>query len=157
MKMFQQPCRATQFESFHVFKVFVANPQKPKEIAELLRRNRDEIIKFISTFQNDRSEDEQFMNEKEFIVKQMKELWFKVTTNCNQMAPMKTIIYSLLCICIVISIECYLEVFQFYYYLIIICKNLRSFCTPDIGNTWHIFNITLSQWTAFWICSEKLY
>ena len=58
--------------SFH--QVFVANPNKPRPIQEILWRNRDKLVEFLSTFHNDRSEDDQFNDEKAYLIKQIKEI-----------------------------------------------------------------------------------
>ena len=65
---------ATWLKAFHVFKVFVANPNKPKPILDILLRNQDKLIDFLSKFHTDRSEDEQFNDEKAYLIKQIKEL-----------------------------------------------------------------------------------
>ena len=45
-----------QYEAFHVFKVFVANPEKKEEILRLLRSNRSKLCAFLREFQNDKDE-----------------------------------------------------------------------------------------------------
>jgi calcium binding protein 39 len=57
-----------------VFKVFVANPNKPKPILEILLRNQDKLVEFLTRFHTERSEDEQFNDEKAYLIKQIKEL-----------------------------------------------------------------------------------
>lgn len=74
MNMLRSKSRNIQFEAFHVFKVFVANPNKPKPILEILLRNKDRLVEFLSKFHNDRSEDEQFNDEKAYLIKQIREL-----------------------------------------------------------------------------------
>jgi len=74
MNMLKEKSRNIQFEAFHVFKVFVANPNKPKPILDILMRNRDKLVDFLSKFHTDRSEDEQFNDEKAYLIKQIKEL-----------------------------------------------------------------------------------
>ena len=74
MNMLKEKSRNIQFEAFHVFKVFVANPNKPKPILDILLRNQDKLIDFLSKFHTDRSEDEQFNDEKAYLIKQIKEL-----------------------------------------------------------------------------------
>ena len=56
------------------FQVFVANPNKPKPILDILLRNQDKLVDFLSKFHNDRSDDEQFNDEKAYLIKQIKEL-----------------------------------------------------------------------------------
>merc|ERR1712062_692873 len=74
MNLLKEKARNIQFEAFHVFKVFVANPNKPKPILDILLRNREKLIDFLSNFHNDRSDDEQFNDEKAYLIKQIKEL-----------------------------------------------------------------------------------
>jgi len=74
MNMLKEKARNIQFEAFHVFKVFVANPNKPKPILDILLRNQEKLIDFLSKFHTDRSEDEQFNDEKAYLIKQIKEL-----------------------------------------------------------------------------------
>merc|ERR1712050_275596 len=74
MNMLKEKSRNIQFEAFHVFKVFVANPNKPKPILDILLRNQDKLVEFLTKFHTDRSEDEQFNDEKAYLIKQIKEL-----------------------------------------------------------------------------------
>merc|ERR1712014_89915 len=64
MNMLKEKSRNIQFEAFHVFKVFVANPNKPKPILDILLRNKEKLVDFLSKF-ND---------EKAYLIKQIKEL-----------------------------------------------------------------------------------
>lgn len=52
----------------------MANPNKPKPILDILLRNQDKLVDFLSKFHNDRSDDEQFNDEKAYLIKQIKEL-----------------------------------------------------------------------------------
>lgn len=74
MMMLKEKSRNIQFEAFHVFKVFVANPNKPKPILDILLRNQDKLVEFLTKFHTDRSEDEQFNDEKAYLIKQITEL-----------------------------------------------------------------------------------
>lgn len=74
MNMLKEKSRNIQFEAFHVFKVFVANPNKPKPILDILLRNQDKLVDFLTKFHTDRSEDEQFNDEKAYLIKQIREL-----------------------------------------------------------------------------------
>nr|CAD7395899.1 unnamed protein product [Timema cristinae]CAD7426522.1 unnamed protein product [Timema monikensis] len=74
MNMLKEKSRNIQFEAFHVFKVFVANPNKPKPILDILLRNQEKLVEFLTRFHTDRSEDEQFNDEKAYLIKQIKEL-----------------------------------------------------------------------------------
>jgi len=62
--------RSIQFEAFHVFKVFVANPNKPQPILEILVQNKHTLKSFLKDFHNDK-DDEQFRDEKDYLLKQI--------------------------------------------------------------------------------------
>jgi len=74
MTLLRDESRNIQFEAFHVFKVFVANPKKPEKILDLLVRNKDKLIQYLSDFHNDRGEDEQFMEERSYLIRQIQSL-----------------------------------------------------------------------------------
>lgn len=74
MTMLKDRSRNIQFEAFHVFKVFVANPNKPRPILDILLRNQDKLVDFLTRFQTDRAEDEQFNDEKAYLIRQIREL-----------------------------------------------------------------------------------
>lgn len=59
-----------QFEAFHVFKVFVANPNKPGPIRQIIYMNKDRLSKFLETFHEEREQegDEQFVEEKKIVI-----------------------------------------------------------------------------------------
>ncbi|XP_024611368.1 calcium-binding protein 39-like isoform X2 [Neophocaena asiaeorientalis asiaeorientalis] len=63
-----------QFEAFHVFKVFVASPHKAQPIVEILLKNQPKLIEFLSSFQKERTDDEQFTDEKNYLIKQIRDL-----------------------------------------------------------------------------------
>eukprot|EP00158_Paraphelidium_tribonemae_P002955 Partr_v1_DN25800_c0_g3_i1_m74770 putative Calcium binding protein len=74
MNLLRDKSRNIQFEAFHVFKVFVANPNKPPQVLEILRRNRDKMLQYLTDFHNDRNDDEQFNDEKAFLIRQIQDL-----------------------------------------------------------------------------------
>jgi len=56
-------------DAFHVFKVFVANPNKPPEIIKILRDNKVKLCRYLTTLHQDREEsDTQFRDEKALII-----------------------------------------------------------------------------------------
>ncbi|KAH8921808.1 Mo25-like protein [Atractiella rhizophila] len=73
MNLLRDKSKNIQFEAFHVFKVFVANPKKPPQIEAILRRNKEKLIGFLQNFHNDK-EDEQFSDEKAFLLNQIQKL-----------------------------------------------------------------------------------
>ncbi|CAF1185789.1 unnamed protein product [Rotaria sordida] len=74
MNFLKEKSKNIQFEAFHVFKIFVANPTKPKAITDILLRNQEKLIDFLTTFHADRTDDEQFNDEKAYLIKQITEL-----------------------------------------------------------------------------------
>jgi len=70
MTLFRDKSRSIQYEAFHVFKVFVANPNKPQPILEILVQNKEKLKEFLVDFHNDK-DDEQFRDEKEYLLRQI--------------------------------------------------------------------------------------
>ena len=67
-----------QFEAFHVFKIFVANPDKQSDIIEVLVRNKSKLISYLDGFRATLSKDKdkeksdaaaQLEHEKEMLIK----------------------------------------------------------------------------------------
>jgi len=73
MMLLKDHSKNIQFEAFHVFKVFVANPQKPPPVVEILAKNKDKLIQFLSNFCTDK-EDEQFNEEKQLLLREISRL-----------------------------------------------------------------------------------
>ncbi|XP_072034243.1 LOW QUALITY PROTEIN: calcium-binding protein 39-like [Amphiura filiformis] len=74
MNLLKDSSRNIQFEAFHVFKVFVANPNKTKPILDILLKNKEKLVDFLMQFHTDRTEDEQFNDEKNYLIKQIRDL-----------------------------------------------------------------------------------
>ncbi|KAG1152272.1 hypothetical protein G6F37_000458 [Rhizopus arrhizus] len=74
MNLLRDRSKNIQFEAFHVFKVFVANPHKTKPIMDILVKNQEKLVYFLGNFHNERQDDEQFTDEKSFLIKQIQEL-----------------------------------------------------------------------------------
>jgi len=73
MNLLRDEHKQIQFEAFHVFKVFVANPNKPPEIEDILLRNQERLINYLQHFRNE-LDDEQFIDEKKYLIKQIHEM-----------------------------------------------------------------------------------
>jgi len=73
MNLLRGNTKAIQFEAFHVFKIFVANPKKSKPVVEILVRNKKKLIEFLKKFQKDK-EDEQFNDEKGILLATLEKL-----------------------------------------------------------------------------------
>ncbi|PSK56875.1 hypothetical protein B9Z65_6499 [Elsinoe australis] len=66
--------KMVQYEGFHVFKIFAANPNKSPEVRRLLIMNRQRLLDFLPNFLSDRQDDDQFNDEKSYLIKQIKHL-----------------------------------------------------------------------------------
>lgn len=71
MNLLKDDRKMVQYEGFHVFKVFVANPNKSVAVQRILINNRDRLLKFLPKFLEDRTDDDQFTDEKTFLVRQV--------------------------------------------------------------------------------------
>ncbi|KAI1499814.1 Mo25-like protein [Biscogniauxia marginata] len=74
MNLLRSDRKMVQYEGFHVFKVFVANPHKSVAVQKILLMNRDKLLNFLSHFLEDRTDDEQFIDEREFLIKQIRNM-----------------------------------------------------------------------------------
>ena len=62
-----------QFEAFHVFKVFVANPRKPDTIVNTLVKNKERLVTYLDKFHIEK-QDAQFVDEKKLIIQTIQDL-----------------------------------------------------------------------------------
>ena len=46
----QQQSANIQYEAFHVFKVFVANPKKNEAVMKILTRNAEKLVAYLRAF-----------------------------------------------------------------------------------------------------------
>lgn len=60
--------------SANSMKVFVANPHKSDAVKRILTQNRERLLRFLPGFLADRTEDEQFTDEKSFLIRQIETL-----------------------------------------------------------------------------------
>lgn len=69
MKLLRDTSPHITLDAFHVFKVFVANPNKPPEIIKILSMNSSKLCAFLQTLHKEREEaDSQFRDEKALII-----------------------------------------------------------------------------------------
>lgn len=73
MTLLSDKSRSIQFEAFHVFKVFVANPNKPAAVLDILVKNKERLLQYLGDFHNDK-DDEQFTDEKAYLLRQIEAL-----------------------------------------------------------------------------------
>ncbi|XP_022760429.1 calcium-binding protein 39-like isoform X2 [Durio zibethinus] len=60
-----------QISAFHIFKVFVANPNKPREVKIILAKNHEKLLDLLQNLSGKGAEDDQFEEEKELIIKEI--------------------------------------------------------------------------------------
>lgn len=70
MNLLKSSAKSIQWEAFHVFKVFVANPNKSPAVVDILLSNRDKLLQYFEEFQPDRT-DQQFLEEKAVIIQEI--------------------------------------------------------------------------------------
>ncbi|KAL6330384.1 hypothetical protein AAG906_040313 [Vitis piasezkii] len=70
MNLLRESNKAIQLESFHVFKLFVANQNKPPEIVSILVTNRSKLLRFFGDFNIDK-EDDQFEADKAQVIREI--------------------------------------------------------------------------------------
>ncbi|KAF0270606.1 hypothetical protein FOG48_00315 [Hanseniaspora uvarum] len=73
MLLFNASSKNLQLEAFNIFKVFVANPNKPKPVCDILLANREKLIKFVTVNFED-SPDRNLKREKQYIINVLEEL-----------------------------------------------------------------------------------
>ncbi|XP_054787368.1 uncharacterized protein LOC129293430 isoform X2 [Prosopis cineraria] len=72
MTLLRDSSKNIQISAFHIFKVFVANPNKPREVKIILSKNREKLLELLRDLSPGKgSEDEQFEEEKELIMKEI--------------------------------------------------------------------------------------
>ncbi|XP_051134003.1 putative MO25-like protein At5g47540 [Andrographis paniculata] len=70
MNLLRESSKSIQFEAFHVFKLFVANQNKPPDIVSILITNKSKLLRLFADFKSDR-EDEQFEADKAQVVREI--------------------------------------------------------------------------------------
>ncbi|KAL3229549.1 Protein HYM1 [Nakaseomyces bracarensis] len=73
MTLMTDKSKNLQLEAFNIFKVMVANPKKSKPVFDILVKNRDKLLNYFEVFGKD-VQDSTFLDEKEFIVREIENL-----------------------------------------------------------------------------------
>ncbi|KAL1320159.1 uncharacterized protein [Arachis hypogaea] len=75
MTLLTDSSKNIQLSAFHIFKVFVANPNKPQDVKLILAKNREKLVDLLQNLSPGKgAEDEQFEEEKEFIIKEIEKI-----------------------------------------------------------------------------------
>lgn len=95
MKLLREKSDSLRIEAFHVFKVFVANPNPTEQVERILARNNTKLIEFLMNHfvgENQFEEDSTFAKERQLLVYTLKRMGSRkslpVTSSCsNNQAP----------------------------------------------------------------------
>lgn len=71
MQLLREKPSMIKFETFHVFKIFVANPDKSYGVQKILINNREKLLAFLPSFCEEKNDDVQFSDEKAFLIKHL--------------------------------------------------------------------------------------
>ncbi|GKU85624.1 hypothetical protein SLEP1_g263 [Rubroshorea leprosula] len=70
MTLLKDSSKNIQISAFHIFKVFVANPNKPREVKLILAKNHEKLVDLLQNLPGKGADDE-FDEEKELIIKEI--------------------------------------------------------------------------------------
>lgn len=73
MNQLRDKSEKIQYEAFQVFKIFIANPNKPKQIYDILCKNRDKILHFLENFTGGK-DDRGLIEDKMFLIEKLQQL-----------------------------------------------------------------------------------
>ncbi|KAG5064847.1 hypothetical protein JHK85_006030 [Glycine max] len=70
MNLLRDSNKTIQLDTFHVFKLFVANQNKPPEVVSILVTNKHKLLQFLDNFNNDKA-DEHFQADKQQVISEI--------------------------------------------------------------------------------------
>ncbi|GLT99266.1 hypothetical protein SLE2022_167130 [Rubroshorea leprosula] len=71
MMLLKDSSKNIQISAFHIFKVFVANPNKPGEVKLILAKNHEKLLDLLQNLSGKGADDEQFDEDKELTMKEI--------------------------------------------------------------------------------------
>jgi len=75
MNLLKNTSKTIQFEAFHIFKIFAANPHKPPRVQRILFQNKDRLLRFFENFLDvQRSDDQQFQQDRATVAAKLEAL-----------------------------------------------------------------------------------
>lgn len=75
MCLLRDPSPHITLDAFHVFKIFVANPNKPPDVIKILMDNKVKLCRYLETLHKEREvDDEQFRDEKALVITTLESL-----------------------------------------------------------------------------------
>lgn len=87
MNLLRRDSKAIQLEAFHVFKIFVANPQKPPRVQYILYNNKERLIRKLEAIRPNRQDDAQFNEDRGTVVGKLQALEQPQTRSSSKAAP----------------------------------------------------------------------
>ncbi|GER32865.1 Mo25 family protein [Striga asiatica] len=82
MNLLRESHKSIQIDAFHVFKLFVANQNKPADIANILFANKSKLLRFFEEFNTDK-EDEMFVADKAEVMNEIMNLEPTTSITCS--------------------------------------------------------------------------
>ncbi|XP_052736193.1 putative MO25-like protein At5g47540 isoform X2 [Vigna angularis] len=76
MNLLRDSNKTIQFDTFHVFKLFVANQNKPPEVVSILVTNKHKLLQFLENFNCDKADDH-FQADKQQVISEIIALQYK--------------------------------------------------------------------------------
>lgn len=70
MMLLKDKSKNIVIEAFNIFKLFAANPKKPRPVADVLLKNKTKLIAFLTNLETDKKDDD----EKDFVIKAISSL-----------------------------------------------------------------------------------
>jgi len=80
MNLLRDESKTIQVEAFHVFKIFVANPQRPIRVHTILYKNKERLVILLKELSPHRAEDKQFMEDMKTVLSKLEALDAPVRT-----------------------------------------------------------------------------
>jgi calcium binding protein 39 len=74
MVLLRDRSKNIQYEAFHMFKVFVANPKRSKPITDILIKNKQKLLNLLTNFNPERNDNNFFKEELTFIIREISNL-----------------------------------------------------------------------------------
>ncbi|XP_043721591.1 calcium-binding protein 39-like [Telopea speciosissima] len=75
MTLLMDSSKNIKISAFHIFKVFVANPNKPREIVIILAKNHERLLELLHDLSVGKgTDDEQFEEEKDLVIKEIERI-----------------------------------------------------------------------------------
>ncbi|CAJ1442113.1 unnamed protein product [Effrenium voratum] len=74
MELLRDDSKTIQLEAFHIFKIFVANPNRPPRVHAILFRNKEGLMKLLHELTPHRPDDKQFLEDMRTVLSKLEAL-----------------------------------------------------------------------------------